>query len=227
MRLNVFEDTLIQKELAVIGYDRLRKSVYRATWSTAEVEHFLYFGQDSRQYFTAQFGLRNPDAQKFGIEAMVKYGHPNFQLWAKERDVVVECSMTFHFASLDKFSRTSFPRVRVPDTSGDELVNLVMGFVVRNLLPIIKSIIDLETYLAFLVADLEPNRWLVSSNHMIRVAQIVAVAAQLGRSDAEIKELLKPYDCQIEKRMRHIANDTVTGIDMYVDKLLSDWALRA
>ncbi|MBX3446185.1 MAG: hypothetical protein KF765_05485 [Parvibaculaceae bacterium] len=223
----MYDDALMQTNLAGIGYERLRKYIYRASWSTPHVEHFLYFGQDSRRYFMAQFGLRNPDAQQFGIAAMVKYGHPNFQLWAKELDVAVDCSMTFHFASLDKVSLTSFPRVRVPDIGGSELTNLVVDFIRGNLLPVIDAITDLESYLAFIVADRPPNPWLISPNHMIRVAQVVALAAQLGRSGDEIRELLRPYDSQIEKRMRYIANDTVTGVDMYIDKLLADWTLRA
>jgi hypothetical protein len=94
------------------------------------------------------------------------------------------------------------------------------------LLPIIESITDLQTYLAFLLADREPNRWVISPNHMIRAAQIVSVAAQLGRSNVEIRDLLRPYDRQIENRMRHIANGKVTSTDVYVDGLLSDRASR-
>lgn len=220
----MFEDAVMQRELVAIGYDRLRKYVYRASWSTAEVEHFLYFGKDSRQYFTAEFGLRNPVAEEFGIEELVKYGHPNVEFFLKERDSAIECSMTFGFSGLDKFSRDPWPRVRLTNISGHDLVVLVTGFVRQNLLPIIDSITDLQTYLTFLVTDRDPNRWIVTKNHMIRAAQIVAVAAQLGRTNEEIRELLRPYDRQIEGRMRHIAKDTVTGIDMYVDSLLSDWA---
>ncbi len=221
----MFEDKLMQKELAGIGYDRLRKYIYRASWGTTAVEHFLYFGKDSHQYFTAEFGLRNPDADQFGIEAIAKYGHPNHQLWLRERDAATACSMTFEFARLDKFSRNLWPRVRLPEISGQDLANLVAGFVRQHLLPIIASITDLQSYLAFLLADRDPNRWLVSRNLMIRAAQVVAVSAQLGHSHAETKELLRPHADLIETGMRH-ARDTVTGFDMYVDRLLSDWASR-
>jgi hypothetical protein len=221
----VFDDKLMQRELALIGYDRFRKYIYRASWSTTEVEHFLYFGKDTRQYFTAEFGLRNPDAEELGIEAIAKYGHPNHQLWLKERDAATDCSMTFEFGRLDKHSPNSWPRVRLPEISGQDLAVLVAGFVRQNLLPVIESVTDLETYLAFLVADRDPNRWLISRNRMIRAAQVVAVSAQLGRSHAETKDLLRPHADLIEKGMRH-ARDTVAGFDMYVDKLISDWASR-
>ena len=172
----MFEDKLMQRELAAVGYDRLRKFIYRASWSTAAVEHFLYFGKDSRQYFTAEFGLRNPDADQFGVETMVKYGHhPNFQLWARERDATT-CSMTFDFGRLDKYSFTLWPRVRLPEISGQDLANLVIGVVRQNLLPVIASITDLQSYLDFLLADRDPNRWLASKNLMIRAAQVVAVS---------------------------------------------------
>lgn len=74
----MFEDTLMKRELAALGYERLSRFVYRASWSTPEVEHFLYFCKDSRQYFGADFGLRNPEADRFAFDSMVKYGHPNF-----------------------------------------------------------------------------------------------------------------------------------------------------
>ena len=218
----MFEDKLMQRELAAIGYDRFRKYIYRASWSTADVEHFLYFGKDSRQYFTAEFGLRNPDADRFGVETMVKYGHPNFQLWARERDATT-CSMTFEFDRLD--SGRLWPRVRLPEISGHDLASLVAGFVRQNILPIIASVTDLQTYLAFILTDREPHPWFASIL-MIRAAQVVAVSAQLGRSHAETREVLRPHGRRIENEMSHIGNKTVTGFDMYVDKLLSDWRSR-
>jgi hypothetical protein len=36
---------------------------------------------------------------------------------------------------------------------------------------------------------------------------------------------LRPYGDAIEKEMQHIGNGSVTGFDMYVDKLQSDWGL--
>jgi hypothetical protein len=220
----MFDDKLMKRELADIGYARLRKFIYRALWSTPAVEHFLYFGKDSHQYFTAKFGLRNPDADQFGVETMVKYGHSNFQRWARERDATT-CSMTFEFDRLDKFSGDLWPRVRLPEISGYDLAMLVVGFVRQNLLPISKGVTDLQTYLAFLLTDREPHPWFASIL-MIRAAQVVAVSAQLGRSHAETRELLRPHGDSIEREMGHISNHTVTSFDMYVDKLISDWASR-
>ena len=221
----MFEDKLMQKELLAIGYDRFRKYIYRASWSTAAVENFLYFGKDSRQYFSAEFGLRNPDAEEFGIEAITKYGHPNHQLWLRERDATTACSMTFEFDRFDKLSRNSWSRVRLPEISGDELASLVAGFVRQNLLPIVASVTDLQSYLAFLLTEREPHPWF-ASNLMIRAAQVVAVSAQLGHSHAKTRELLRPHGNSIEKEISRSGNHTVTTFDMYVDKLQSDWASR-
>ena len=52
------------------------------------------------------------------------------------------------------------------------------------------------------------------------------MSAQLGYSKDETKELLRPHGDSIEKEMHHISNHTVTGFDMYVDRLLSDWTSR-
>lgn len=223
----MFEDNAMQRELNTVSYRRLSKYIYRASWSTREVEHFLYFEKDSHKYFVAWFGLRNDIVEEFSIASAVRYQHENFQLTLKGRDPSTACSMKFVFGSLDEFSQNPWPRVHLSNISGHDLAILVSGFVRQSLIPSIGSIVDLQAYLAFLLADQEPNRWPTTNNHMIRVAQIVAVAAQLGRSSSEIKELLRPYDHQIEQRMRWIANHTVTGIDMYVDRLLSDWASQA
>jgi hypothetical protein len=60
----MFEDRLMRKELAAIGYDRLRKYIYRAWWSTASVEHFLYFEGDSHQFFTDVVSSTGKRAEK-------------------------------------------------------------------------------------------------------------------------------------------------------------------
>jgi hypothetical protein len=130
----VFEDDLTRRDIAIVGYDRLSKYVYRASWSTAEVEHFTYFGIDSRQYVTADFGLRNPEAEEFAIQAIVKYGHPNFRTWTRERDSATECSMRFGFASLNNVSQNSWPRVHLSTISGYALAALIVGCLRQNVL---------------------------------------------------------------------------------------------
>lgn len=222
----------MRKELAAIGYDglgkqrmpkewkRFGKYVYRASWSTAEVEHFLYLGEDTRRYFTAEFGLRNPAALEFSIEAMAKYEHANVRLLLEKSDLTT-ASMGFNLGCLKEISQSPWPRIHLSEISDGDLAIFVADFVRQNLLPFVQTITDLQSYFSFIVNDQAPNPWLIGN--MSRAAQVVAVAAQLGRSDAEIRELLRPYESRIQGEMRHIAADKTMGIDTYLDSLISDW----
>jgi hypothetical protein len=57
-------------------YPGLDVFIYKALWSTSEVEHFIYFSQNPKQktVVMGQFGIRNPEVEAFGITAIRKYG---------------------------------------------------------------------------------------------------------------------------------------------------------
>src|SRR5262249_32628055 len=50
--------------------------IYKALWSTREVEHFIFFSQDPMQKaaIIGQFGVRNPQVEAFSIAAIREYG---------------------------------------------------------------------------------------------------------------------------------------------------------
>src|SRR5262245_23789185 len=59
-------------------------SVYKALWSTNDVEHFIYLSQylkDGRTRFNPEFGIKNPPAEVFGIDSIRKYGGDLFKNW--------------------------------------------------------------------------------------------------------------------------------------------------
>jgi hypothetical protein len=56
----MFDDALMKEEMLAIGFIQRSRFVYEASWGSQYVEHFIYFGEDSRQYLVARFGLRNP-----------------------------------------------------------------------------------------------------------------------------------------------------------------------
>src|SRR5882672_2509272 len=156
----MFDGVMMSKEMLAIGYIRLAKFVYRASWSSKDVEHFVYFEIDSRQYFAASFGLRNEAAEKFGIASMVKYGHPNYGKVQWHRDLSIECSTSFVFGRIDRFSRRLWPRIFTPEITGSELAVFVANFIGQYILPIIKRVNDLNGLFEFLIVDAEPHPWL-------------------------------------------------------------------
>jgi hypothetical protein len=57
----MFDEKSITLGLAELGYLRLKKRTYKASWSSAEVEHFLFFSlYGAGNYFVCYFGIRNP-----------------------------------------------------------------------------------------------------------------------------------------------------------------------
>ena len=185
----MYDDKLMKAEMGSIEYIRQSKFIYKASWSNADVEHFVFFSKDSRGYFGGSFGLRNQFVEEFGINAITKYGHPNRQMMRQYRDPRTACSMSFEFGRIDKYTRTAWPRTRVQDISGSELAVFVAAFVSRHIFPIVRRIEDLGGLLDFLLSDEEPTPWLVTGP-AIRAAQVVVLAKQLGLERNQIRRFL-------------------------------------
>lgn len=220
----MFDDASMKKEMLAIGYVRQSKFLYKASWGSAAVEHFLYFGKDSRQNFVARFGLRNRAAENFGIDSLMKYGHPNYRTAFGYRDPETACSISFDFARIDKFTMTSWPWIYLPEIEGSELAVFVADFIRKYIFPVIRHIIELKGLFDFLVADVEPCPW-YASNQAIRVAHIVAVGCQLGIGKDEIRRLVTPHELAITKSFGFKVPklEPKACVDRYVEDLFSDW----
>lgn len=59
------------RTLSELGYELLHDRVYKATWSSPDVEHFLYLAGGPRG-ISAGFGIRNPDAEAFAVREILK-----------------------------------------------------------------------------------------------------------------------------------------------------------
>src|SRR5260370_37705108 len=97
-------DRSIDKSLALLGYSRIetrlrewadihRPSVYKATWTPTEVEHFVYLGTDIQRhkYFVGKLGFRSDLAEDFSITSLLKYGHENYKFWIGHHDRQIGC----------------------------------------------------------------------------------------------------------------------------------------
>lgn len=220
----MFDDALMKTEMSSIGYVRKSKYVYRASWSSDHVEHFIFLGKDSRRYIVADFGLRNSIAEEFGIASIVKYGHPNFRVMLEHRDPSTACSMRFGFGRIDKFSGKLWPRIRIPEITGSELAAFVATFISQHVFPVTRHVTGLNSLLDFLIVDAEPHPWF-AVNYAIKTAHIVAISSQLGLGRNEIRELLKPHEDAIKLVPGGKIRDPKSYVDRYVDQLLLDWKM--
>jgi hypothetical protein len=221
----MFDDISVKEAMLTIGYVQRSKCVYEASWGSEYVEHFVYFSEDSRRYLVGKFGLRNPLAEEFCIDSFIKYGHPNVQLVRQYRDPRTACSMSFEFDRIGGISRGPWPRIYIPDAASSELAAFITKFIKQHIFPISKEIIDLQTFLAFLAADVEPTPWF-ASGPAIRAAQIIAIASQLGLGGDEIREFLRPHDRQITVSLFETRLDPRSCVDRYLDQLVLAWTQR-
>ena len=61
----MFDEKSITPGLAELGYLHLKKRTYKASWSSTEVEHFLFLSlYGGGNYFVCEFGIRNPPAER-------------------------------------------------------------------------------------------------------------------------------------------------------------------
>jgi hypothetical protein len=86
--------------------------------------------------------------------------------------------------------------IHVEGKAGSELATSVVSFIRQYIFPIVRNILDLKTFLGFLLSDREPTIWMATSASA-RSAQIVAVANNLGISRDEILGFLRPFERMI------------------------------
>lgn len=176
--------------------DVYRPSIYRAVFSSPEIEHFLYLGSDisRHKYLVGKFGFRAAVAERFSVAALAKYGHPNHQLWVAANQSRFRCVMSF---DLDRASaltgRISF---RVPVSGSLTELNEYVTFQLSSLLPFIREITTLSQFLEILSSDSEPWPWF-ATNPILRAAQVVAVGRHLSVPEQKIREMLLPVSALI------------------------------
>jgi hypothetical protein len=233
----MFDHSLTNETMLAIGYVRqsnfiykdplssakVEYFIYKAAWSSRDVEHFIYFKIDSRGYLEADCGLRNPAAEEFGVDSLIKYGHPNARMIRQWRDSLTACSLSFEFARIDNFKGTLWPRFRVAGMPGSKLAQFVTDFISDHIFPIIKPILTLNDLFDFASTDAEPHPWFVD-NSAIKAAIIIAIGTQLKLSRGRLRELLIPHDPFVAAALSETQLDPKTCVDRYVDHVLSDWA---
>jgi hypothetical protein len=224
----------IDAALAPLGYSRFetrieefadvhRPAVFRATWSSDEIDHFLYLGADIKRhkYFVGMFGFRSRLAEDFSIATLLKYGHPNYRFWFERyaRGREIGCLMNFGF---DRFYLAE-KRVeeRIPLKIGvEELAQYITTLVDGRLFPIIREVTSPTKLFQTLVSDIEPCPWF-ATNCMARAAQIFAIGRHLDFPREVIREFLTPNYHLISRHM--VEPDIKSSVVTFMDRLAADW----
>ncbi len=213
--------------LAELGYRFVEGRNYRASWSTAEVEHFIYLqggNAISGAPPSANFGLRNLEAEAFAVECVARYG------WSFLRERLdlrkkSACLMRSNFSRLDpNYLRRWHPTrgfIRLDDPGFGAALKISVQ---SKLLPLVQSLTSKNHLLPVLLGDDEPFRWFLT-NGALRAAMVVALGAQLGAQPDDIR-------CQLRSKDKLIANGLTKyspffdAPENYVAKIQEDWTVR-
>ncbi|MBV8755037.1 MAG: hypothetical protein JO328_19445 [Hyphomicrobiales bacterium] len=212
----MIDEIALTKVLTEIGYSRLKRHVYRANWSTPDVEHLVYFSLYGapKDFLTADFGLKNMQAEIFAIREITKYGGEVYQ--GLQYDEQIDTFMRF---SLGIFASWGLREsIRVSAMTGAELAKKIRGDMDEKLFPIIRNVRTLNDLLSVLLLDVEPFPW-VRCNGAIRAGEVVDLARRLGMNPSEIRTLLKPFSRWIRV---NLAKAPDPDPDMYVERLIHD-----
>jgi hypothetical protein len=211
-------ETSVHPALVDTGYERLHKGVYKALWSTVEVEHFIYLFEDPKRkdIFTGDFGIRNLVAERFSCDAIRAYGGEIFKLFKCAE--LTDCTMRFSFARLDP---SGWP-IHLTGHSGEEVGERFHNFITEYLVPTFGRVTTLDKLHSLLTADTMCCPW-IAANGAIRAAQIVALAGQIGLDAAHNRGVLESRKMLIARGGSKLS-EIRANPSAYIDKLLEDWA---
>ncbi len=216
MRSKMLDEMALTTMLTDIGYSRLKRHVYRAEWSTPDVEHLMYFllYGTPKDFLTVDFGLKNLQAEIFAIREITKYGGVVYQ--GLRYDKQTDTFMRFSLGTLASWGLRA--SIRLSAMTSAELAKKIRCDIDQKLLPVIHGVRTLDDLLSVLLLDVEPFSW-VRCNGAIRAGEIVYVARRLGMTPSDIRTLLEP----VRKWIRvNIAKAPDPDPDSYVEKLIHD-----
>jgi hypothetical protein len=212
----MLDEVALSTVMADVGYSRLKRHVYRAEWSTPDVEHLMYFllYGTPKDFLTVDFGLKNLEAEIFAIKEIKKYGGVSHQVL--RYDERIDSFMRFSLGTLASWGLRA--SIRISAMTGAKLAEKIRSDIDEKLLPIVEGVRTLNELLSVLLLDVEPFPW-VRCNGAIRAGEVVNLARRLGMKPSEMRALLKP----VSKWIRvDLAKAPDPDPDSYVEKLIHD-----
>jgi hypothetical protein len=183
----MFDEKSITPGLSELGYRRLKRLTYKASWSSIDVEHFLFASlYGGGNYFRCEFGIRNPGAEQFGLECLKLFGGPLFH------DVRFDPRYGCSRFPLGKWAGWSGWSLTISALSEAAFADKVKGDIEHLLFPVIRSILSPADLFSLLIKDVEPCRWIMG-NGATRAAEVVYLGRRLGVTTSELRSMLQPY----------------------------------
>jgi hypothetical protein len=217
---------LLDASLAPLGYRRInanvreladvhRPSIYKAEFPSDDVEHFLYVGGGIKrqEFLVAKFGFRSLIIEEFSVNALLKYGHPNYRHWIEHHNRQIGCLMNFDLGRLDHAWEPT-------PLASEEAAQLIASIADEQLLPLIRDASTLLGLFRLLASDVEPCSWLVTHG-IARSSQIVALGQLLDIPREVITGALARHH---DLYCRHVPDPEIrSSVDRFVDRLIEDW----
>ena len=212
----MFDEAILTARMNEIGYRRVDRHIYRADWSSEDVEHFIYFSLygTPNDYLAADFGLRNQRAQTFAQDEIRRYGGPVYQLMKMNKKA--HCSMNFPLGSLASWGPRS--SLRISSMSNQALVMKIIEDIKTRLLPLIRNVTSIDHLSSFLCQNAESHAWL-RSNGAIRAGMIIELMLRTGISVIELEIMLEPYHDRIASNLLDAQDPDPSA---YVKKVIDD-----
>jgi len=212
---------------AQLGYELVEGRNYRASWSSPEIEHFIYLQGGNKLSGappSARFGLRNTEAETFAVECVARY-ESSFIRASLDRRKKSDCLMQFNFSRLDPYYLCRWH----PTCGFIPLDDPGLGAALKisaqsKLLPLVQALASKNDLFTTLMTDDEPFRWF-QTNGAIRAAMIVALGSHVGIEPGDIR-------FQLRSRAKLIASGLskhsqfCDAPDDYVAKVQEDWTAR-
>jgi hypothetical protein len=216
----------IDPALVEAGYARLQEGIYRAVWSTTEVEHLLYVFPDYKwkDLLTGDFGVKNRIAENFSCNAIRTYGGELFKTFrCGESD---SCTMRFSFGMLEPSAwPIRFSAIPHSELGRSELGGHFRNFIRERLVPAVGHVTTLRHFFSLLTGDAACFPW-IRTNGAIRAAQIVALAGQIGLDADHVRSVLEVYKPLIARGLPRISEMRADPAG-YINRILEDWAVSS
>jgi hypothetical protein len=200
------------------GYEQVSGFSYKANWSSADVEHFVYLeeGAKTKGLYSGSFGIRNREAERFGVNAIRHYSS-EFHFQALQYDERITCMMRCPF---HRFKPPAW-LLYVPHLTNLEMAKSLQHIITEHVRPLVGDITTIDRFLSFLVKYEPPYYW-AWTNAAIRAAQIVVLASKSGLNSDQIRSILEPR-LDVIAHGFHRSSPMRENPAAYVEGIVADW----
>lgn len=209
-------DASLTPALADLGYSRIAKFNFRATWGSRDIEHFLNVQTQyvPPSHLDVSAGLLNSGADQFSDYAK-KYTTPGLRALTR-RPGLGEYKLGFSLSFIDAWRGDRL--VKLFGVDADDVAATVKDAVASKLMPRFARIKTCADLFDLLSKDEEPLRWF-RCNALQRIAQLAYLGKKLGYSDPDIETVVTPHF----HRLKYVLDPSIAP-QAYLASVIADAA---